>query len=233
MFYKYDIHVHTKEGSPCGKNTAEEIVRAYANAGYTGLVITDHFTENTTKIHGGYKNGVDNQYHAYLLAKEEGDKQAIDVFFAIEFRYQSYDFLTYGITPEFLYANEDIFNIPFSEYSRRVHEVGGIIFQAHPFRYDKTNPLCIQLPFVDGIEIYNGSHLDNITTPYPSYFNELAEILAEKMGLIGIAGSDTHDVDFSDNTPFRKASMLFPEKLVSIVHMKELILERKFSIYKC
>ena len=53
MFYKYDLHVHTKEGSPCGKNTAVDIVRCYVNGGYSGIVITDHFTENSPKIHGG------------------------------------------------------------------------------------------------------------------------------------------------------------------------------------
>ena len=43
--YKYDIHTHTSEVSPCGKVEAEKVVELYKEAGYTGIVITDHYYE--------------------------------------------------------------------------------------------------------------------------------------------------------------------------------------------
>ena len=41
--YRYDLHVHTTEGSACAHNTAAEMTEMYARAGYAGFVVTDHF----------------------------------------------------------------------------------------------------------------------------------------------------------------------------------------------
>ena len=43
MKYKYDLHIHTKEVSPCGRLSIEEIIDKYIEEGYSGLVLTDHF----------------------------------------------------------------------------------------------------------------------------------------------------------------------------------------------
>ena len=230
MTYKYDIHVHCKEGSPCGKDSAADIVRAYAKAGYAGIVLTDHFTPLTPELHGGYRAGVENQYHAYLIAKDEGEKCGLDVFFGFEFRYEVHDFLTYGVGKDFLLENDDLFSLSFPEYANRIHAAGGYVVQAHPFRYVKNHPICIQVPFIDAVEIYNGSHLP--TTPYPPFYNDLAEHFAREMHLIGTAGSDTHDVNKTDGIPLRKAGMLFPEKLRDVHHMISMIRSGSFEIWK-
>ncbi len=231
MFYKYDIHLHSNEGSPCGNASARDLAKAYKNGGYTGFVLTDHFYESHIMSAGSYKDGVMRNYNAYLAAKEEGDKCGVDVLFGIEYRYQSDDFLTYGIDLDFLLENEDIFDISFEEYARRVHEAGGFIVQAHPFRYIKK-PIVVQVPYIDAIEIYNGSHTDNGTSHYPAHFNDSAELFAKNMGLIGTAGSDTHDIRKWDFTPFRKASMLFSERVKDEKHLVELMKKNEFSIYK-
>ena len=41
--YRYDLHVHTKEVSPCGKLTVEETVDLYKAKGYDGFWLTNHF----------------------------------------------------------------------------------------------------------------------------------------------------------------------------------------------
>ena len=41
--YLYETHMHTKESSACAHNTGAEMARAYKEAGYTGIIITDHF----------------------------------------------------------------------------------------------------------------------------------------------------------------------------------------------
>ena len=41
--YKYELHMHTSEGSACARNTGAEMVDFYANMGYAGMVVTDHF----------------------------------------------------------------------------------------------------------------------------------------------------------------------------------------------
>ena len=230
MFYKYDIHLHSDEGSPCGKAPARDLPMAYKNGGYSGFVLTDHFYKEHILSAGSYKDGVMRNYNAYLTAKKEGDKIGVDVFFGIEYRYCGDDFLTYGIGLDFLLSNEDIFDIDFAEYSRRVHEAGGFIIQAHPFRNGKR-PVVIQVPYIDAIEIFNASH-HNTESHYPAFYNDLAEHFAREMGIIGTAGSDTHDIRVSDNTPYRKGSMLFKEKVKDEKHLIELIKENKFGIYK-
>ena len=40
---KIEMHVHTSEGSSCAKAEAQEIVKAYGEAGYDAIVITNHF----------------------------------------------------------------------------------------------------------------------------------------------------------------------------------------------
>lgn len=230
MFYKYDIHVHSKEGSPCAHDLARELAKAYANGGYAGFVLTDHFYKSHIMSDGSYKNGVMRNYNAFLEAKDEGKKCGVDVFFGIEFRYNGDDFLTFGIDLDFLLANEDIFDISFEEYARRVHDAGGFISQAHPFRNGKR-PIVIQMPYVDAIEVFNASHSDT-DSHYPAYYNDLAELLAKKTGLIGTAGSDTHDVRKSDFTPYRKGSMLFNERVKDEKHLIELLRKNEFGIYK-
>ena len=44
--YYYDLHVHTSNISPCGHVDAEEVARLYAQAGYTGIVVTNHYWES-------------------------------------------------------------------------------------------------------------------------------------------------------------------------------------------
>ena len=41
--FKLDIHVHTSETSSCGQVSAQEAVRLYEQAGYDGIIITDHY----------------------------------------------------------------------------------------------------------------------------------------------------------------------------------------------
>ena len=48
--YKYEVHMHTYEGSACGKTHAEEYISAFIEQGYDGIIITDHFYHGNTRI---------------------------------------------------------------------------------------------------------------------------------------------------------------------------------------
>ena len=41
--YKYEMHCHTLQASACSHIDAAELIDFYKAAGYTGVVITDHF----------------------------------------------------------------------------------------------------------------------------------------------------------------------------------------------
>ena len=74
--YLYDTHVHTSEGSACGQNTGAEMARAYQKAGYTGIVVTDHFFYGNTAADRSlpWKEWVEQFCKGYEHAKKEGNK---------------------------------------------------------------------------------------------------------------------------------------------------------------
>lgn len=41
--YKYELHAHTSECDLCAHLSGRELVRLYKDAGYDGMVITDHY----------------------------------------------------------------------------------------------------------------------------------------------------------------------------------------------
>ena len=44
MGYLYETHMHTCLSSACGVSTGKEHVRFYKERGYTGIIMTDHFS---------------------------------------------------------------------------------------------------------------------------------------------------------------------------------------------
>ena len=42
MFF-YELHLHTAETSRCGRSPARDMIKEYADRGFSGLVVTDHF----------------------------------------------------------------------------------------------------------------------------------------------------------------------------------------------
>ena len=71
-----------------------------------------------------------------------------------------------------------------------VHEAGGLVYQAHPFRerYYITRPGPLEcLEELDGIEVYNAGN--------KPCENQLAAELAERKSLACVAGSDGHSCD--------------------------------------
>ena len=45
--YKIEPHLHTTHVSRCGQLEAQEIVAGYKAAGYSALIVTDHFNRTT------------------------------------------------------------------------------------------------------------------------------------------------------------------------------------------
>ena len=86
MFYKYETHLHTAEVSKCASSGAEEMVRAYKQAGYAGIIVTDHFiTENPRDYKGlSWPQKLDVFFRGYELAKSAGDQLGVQVFFGWE-----------------------------------------------------------------------------------------------------------------------------------------------------
>lgn len=156
MEYKYELHCHTKETSLCGQVPAAEIVRMYKDAGYNGIVITDHYSPMTYKPDTVWRpqTAVDFYISGYKEAlKAAGDD--FTVLLGMELRYYATanDFLVYGVTEDFLRSNGNLMKLYPKKFYEKAKQNNMIVLQAHPFRewMIRINP-----KYLDGAEVHNG-----------------------------------------------------------------------------
>ncbi len=184
--HRFDTHVHTSETSICGQIPGAEVSRLYKKAGYSGIVITDHFHSyffdrfpdlSWPEKTACYLSG----YHAAL---EEGNRIGLTVLLGMELRFPDHecDFLVYGFDETFLLENENLYGMGLEKFFQLTREKDILVFQAHPFRDGqvRANP-----KFLDGVEVFNGH-------PGHNARNHLAEDFAREHSLRRIAGSDAH-----------------------------------------
>ena len=189
MSYRYETHMHTVEGSACGRSTGKEMVRAYKEAGYTGVFVTDHFFNGNCAVDRSlsWEEKVEQFCKGYENAKEEGDKIGLDVFFGFEYCVDAADFLVYNLSKEWLLKYPDIDRWEPRRAFAQMHADGGCIVHAHPFREgDYINHIHLFPRDVDGVEILNGGQLRE------PWMNERAKIYAMMYELPVTSGSDSH-----------------------------------------
>ncbi len=194
--YLYETHLHTNQGSACGQNSGYEMAKACKEAGYTGIFVTDHNWGGNTCINKElnltewmrlYKRG-------YEDAKEYGDANDLSVFFGMETGFHGTEFLIVGLMPEWFVENPEIRVCSIEEQYRLVHEGGGMVVQAHPFRVENYIPEVCNFPeYVDAFEGSNATHSSPLSVCHnePSW-DDLARDLAHKTNKPMTAGSDVH-----------------------------------------
>lgn len=186
MEYKYELHCHTKEVSRCGKISVEELVKKYRNAGYSGIVLTDHYspmTFNPNELFSKTK-AISHYLKAYREAKKYSDEN-FTVLLGMELRFYGTvnDYLVYGVNEKMLYRLPFLLPLYLKKASRLLHNEGCLIIQAHPFRkfITRADP-----QYIDGVEVFNGKN-----TPDK---NEKAIKWAEQENFsIKTSGSDCHN----------------------------------------
>ncbi len=190
--YKYEMHIHSE---PCsgGGDVIERQIDKLIERGYSGMVTTNHFYYGDTRIDRSlaWEEFVDAYRECYERGKRYGDERGFDVLFGIEEHVgEGREILVYGINPELLVAHPELRCADAAAYARVVHEAGGVVFQAHPYRerYYITMPGPLEcLDELDGIEVYNAGNKPEE--------NLLAARLAEKKSLATVAGSDGHSTE--------------------------------------
>jgi len=216
--YRYDLHVHTKEGSACGRSTGAEMAEMYAREGYSGFVVTDHFFTGNTAIPRDlpWDEWVERFCEGYRSAKKRGEKLGLDVFFGWEFGLGGgTEFLTLGLGEDWLLANPDVCRMDPVTYSTKVHEAGGYLIHAHPFLEASYVP-CIRLfpRLVDAVEVLNA--------PKGDFINARAAEYALAYDLTQTAGSDSHNDRWhafaAVSVPHRPASV---HDLISMIRSRE------------
>ena len=92
--YKYETHCHTSEVRACAVSTAAEMVKSYAKAGYSGIIITDHFFNGNSNIDPAlpWEKKVDLFCLGYENAQKVANNLNLDIFFGWEYTYKGTDF---------------------------------------------------------------------------------------------------------------------------------------------
>lgn len=187
--YKYELHAHTSECDLVAKLSGGELVRAYADQGYSGIVITDHyfsifFDWFREELEGkSHKEIIDRWLRGYESARNEGEKIGFTVLPGAEVRIDGTinDYLVYGL------EIEDLYRLPLLNRMASIDEVLDIlpertcVVHAHPFRENMT----VRDPSrFFGIEVHNGGT--------DAFRNQLAKAWAEHYGKAMTSGSDCH-----------------------------------------
>ena len=184
---KYELHSHTKETSQCAKISAKELVEKYKELGYSGIVITNHYSDFTFSLKEMFNKKLRSEH--YLKGYREAKKyetEDFSVFLGIELRFflNGNDYLIYGVTEELIHKMPFLLPMYLKRTSAFFRKHGCIIIQAHPYR---PYIYRAKAKYLDGVEILNGKSTKED--------NEKALKWAERKNLkIRTAGSDCHRV---------------------------------------
>lgn len=220
MFY-VQMHIHTSESSRCGRATGAEMARACKAAGYSLMVTTDHFMNANINCDRDlpWEQKIEILFRGYYAAKEEGKRIGLTVLPGWETNNGGPEYLTYGLTEEFLLDNPDIADVSAAEYLRRVRLAGGFVVQAHPFRRAAYIPDFTPDPtVVEAFEVFN------FCNKSPE-FDEQARKMARQYGLIMTAGSDAHTTDKVSG-----GAMLFPEPIYTMPDFIAAVRQNRFRL---
>lgn len=182
MEYKYELHCHTGCVSRCGRVEPEEIVKLYKKEGYSGIVVTDHYSPMTFTPNWCPQKQIDFYLSGYRRMKAAAGED-FTVLLGIELRHYgtANDYLIYGIDEDFLYNAGNLMTVMEKGVYRLAKSKGYLVYQAHPFRVGmrRCNP-----DYIDGVEVYNGK------TDYKS--NTKALEWAKENNKLMVSGSDFH-----------------------------------------
>lgn len=194
--FLYETHLHTNQSSACAQNSGYEMAKAAHEAGYAGIIVTDHNWGGNNCIDSrlSWKEWVLEFSKGYLDAKSYGDSHDFDVFFGYEAGYDGTEFLVYGIDVDWLIEHPEIRTATIEEQFSLIHTGGGMVIHAHPFREEFYIPEIRLFPeYVDGVEGINATHSchKSIHHNRPE-FDDKAVQYARKHHLPMTAGSDIH-----------------------------------------
>ena len=218
--YRYELHAHTSECDRDAALSAKELVCLYKDAGYDGIVITDHYIERfytlwfPEEVTGlTHHQQVYRWLKGYRTAKEIGNTLDFTVLPGAEVRFDGKpnDYLLYGLNDDFFYTVPRLNELGSLETLISLLPKDTCVVHAHPFR----NGMTVTEPSgLFGIETYNGG-----TSPIG---NQLAKLFAEHYKLPATSGSDIHDLNrLAKGGILTDRRIQTPEDLTTVLRSRE------------
>ncbi len=218
MMYKYDLHMHSCEGSMCSDTPIVDMVRYMHSKGFSGAVITNHFVNGYTRLFNPltwdeYCNQYIKGYYNGLQVASELD---FDLIFGLEeYIGNSREFLVYGLDPDFICSHPELWHASLAQWREITSSVGAVIVYAHPFRGNNSMP---DMSFADGVELYNSCNSQEE--------NDKAMETFGKKDLIFTAGGDKH------NPPFDYSyGVTFDRRIRNSAELASALKEKKHGFY--
>ena len=221
---KLETHSHSLGASRCARETAETIANIYKQAGYGGIVLTNHLCHNYFIEYEGDTNTAKKEYFIRLYDDfaNQCEKAGLKHFFGAEVTALDKDgyiseYLLYGLTPKLIMDSPLLFTLTQRELFEFSKENGLFMCQSHPFRNYIRNGYWEHL---HAVEVFNGHqwHTNN---------NDLAEKFADTYGLIKLSGTDFHA---STQTP--NAGIYIPEDINTDRELVEFLFKGNFELIK-
>ena len=164
-----DMHTHSSGISGCCRLDIFGIVEAAKNAGLDGIILTNHYHSEGHLDYASQGDYVESYIKEYHDAKAYGEKVGLKVFFGVEVTAEFMErihLLVYGVAEDFLRTNPHIYNLSLKELYELIHENGGILVEAHPFRH---NCPILDTNYLDALEInchplYKTTHFEDVKT---------------------------------------------------------------------
>ena len=221
MSYRIEIHCHTAESSPCATVPAAEGMALYAQNGYQGVSVSDHFSRSVCGAPEGqdWESVVERFLGGYRTAKAKERRLGIDIFLGMELRFPGNedDFLIFGLTEAFILEHPWLYELDLARFAPIAHAAGLLIVQAHPFRTvcNRADPALL-----DGVEVWNGN-------PRHDSHNDLAEAWCREYGLLPTAGSDFHE----PGDP-QTCGLLLPERPICETDLAHQMSSRNYQLLR-
>ena len=219
---KYELHAHTAECDRVAQHSGAEMVRLYADAGYSGMVITDHYFSlfyewfKDEFCPSDHKSIIDRYLRGYHSACNEAERIGFSLLCGAEVRFDNTpnDYLIYGL------EEDDLYTLPILNRLKNLRELlavlpdRAVVVQAHPFRDNMT---VVSPDLLFGVEAHNGR-----TSPFR---NKMARDYAEHYGKVMTSGSDFHKLK-----DLAKGGIATPRTVTCSAELVELLKSGDYSL---
>lgn len=221
---KLETHCHTKGVSPCADCDDDIMVKKYADAGYGGVVITNHLSEYSySRLTGdSHKEKTDSYFNGYHNVREKLIKAGLKVFWGVEVRayYKGGEFaeyILYGLDEKDMYDNPPFYTFTQRELFLFAEKKNAFMYEAHPFR---TKVTCGDPALMHGAEAFNG-HSGHFN------YNALADDFCERNSLIKMSGTDHHH-EYQPLT----AGIYIPENVNDEKSLTDFLFKNDFRLFR-
>lgn len=211
--YAYEMHLHTGEFGWCAHVPAATIVKAYEEAAYSGIVVTNHYQKACFDAmpEKTWEGKIQNYLIGYEAAKAAVSRDNFHVLLGIELRFTENfnDYLVYGISEEELVNYPYLYDHTPETFKALADERGWIVIQAHPYR---RGCQVVDTAFIHGIEVFNEN-------PRHDNHNDRALAYAKEHQLIMSCGSDYHQLE-----DLAQAALIFEHEITTSQELAQTLL---------